>query len=177
MSVQHLWVFSLPCVFAVGKVRMGGCPSPATAARMMPPPSTGRFLRPPPAVLASHAALHTSSTPRPQQRKKRRRAAQQGHVLLTQESPGSGSPDRASLPGEHALPRHYHMLCHIMLCHVTLPQTCSHYAAMNVIVASLHMLTLGAWWALSSCAIASMQTQKQLHNTGAAKKHHHYMHA
>ena len=123
---------------------MGGCPSPATAARMMPPPSTGRFLHPPPSALASHAALHTSSTPRPQQRKKRRRAAQQGHVLLTQEVPASESPCRANLQGEYALPHHMQtcvdtqypevaascsatsyadMLCHVMLqilCHVML---------------------------------------------------------
>lgn len=115
MSFQHVSAFSGTCLFSVGKLRVGGCPSPATAARMMPPPSTGRFLRPPPAVLASHATLHTSSTPRPQQRKKRRRAAQQGHVLLTQESPASESPCRASLPGEHALPCHHHMLCHIII--------------------------------------------------------------
>ena len=108
---------------------MSGCPSPATAARMMmppPPPSTGRYLHPPACALASPAPLHTSSTPRPQQRKKRRRAAQQGHVLLTQDSPASESPCRRSLQGEdvlayqassviycillqHALPRHAQM--------------------------------------------------------------------
>ena len=124
--------------FVVGKLKMGGCLSPATAARMMPPPSTGRFLHPPPSAVASRAAMHTRSTPRPQQRKKRRRAAQQGHVLLTQESPASESPCRANLQGEYAVPhhmqkcldaQHLHLLWHIvlgMLCNITLKHALRH---------------------------------------------------
>ena len=81
-----------------GRLKASGCPSPAIAARMMPPPSTGRFPRLPPYALASHAPLHTSSTPMPQQRKKRRRAAQ--HVLLTQESP----VEKVGVQSEHASP-------------------------------------------------------------------------
>ena len=73
-----------------GKSRPGKCPSPATAARMMPPPSTGRWLGPPAHGPTSHATACPTSTPRPHQRKKRRRAAH-GHILMTQESPDSDS--------------------------------------------------------------------------------------
>jgi len=77
-----------------GRSRPSGCPSPATAARIMPPPSTGRFLGPAgpagPAITAQ-AAPHTGSTPRPPHRKRRGRAAH-GLVIMTQESPSSDSP-------------------------------------------------------------------------------------
>ena len=96
--------------------------------------------------------MQTNSTPRPQQRKKRRRAAQQAHVLMTQESPDSESPCRASLQGEYALPHHMQTcidthypnvaalrfatsyadtLCHIVLrvlCHVMLQYALQQHA-------------------------------------------------
>ena len=86
------------CLSHTEKAKLGEWPSPASAARIMPPPSTGRFCNPAAHALTTIDISHTSSTPRPQQRKKRRRAAQQGHVLLTQDSPGSSSPH---VQGEH----------------------------------------------------------------------------
>lgn len=80
------------CLSHTEKAKVGEWPSPATAAQIMPPPLTGRFCNPAAHALTTIDISHTSSTPRPQQRKKRRRAAQQGHVLLTQDSPGSSSP-------------------------------------------------------------------------------------
>ncbi len=101
------------------KRKPGGCPSPATAARIMPPPSTGRFLGPTAHTPPSHGLPQTSSTPRPQQRKKRRRAAQRGHVLLTQESPSTDSPHEPPSQGEPVC------LCPLVqavnVCHATMP--------------------------------------------------------
>ena len=77
-------------VVTAGKCKTGNCPSPATAARMMPPPSTGRFLGPAAHCPPSQAPACPTSSPRPQQRKKRRRAAR-GHILMTQESPDADS--------------------------------------------------------------------------------------
>ncbi len=74
-----------------GKSKPGECPSPATAARIMPPPSTGCFLNPAGPAITAQAAPHTGSTPRPPHRKRRGQAAH-GLVLMTQETPSSDSP-------------------------------------------------------------------------------------
>ncbi|KAL0033133.1 hypothetical protein WJX79_005148 [Trebouxia sp. C0005] len=84
-------VLSPEAATPAGRSRHGGCPSPATAARIMPPPSTGRFLGPAGPAITAQAAPHTGSTPRPPRRKRRGLAAH-GLVLMTQESPSSDSP-------------------------------------------------------------------------------------
>ncbi|KAL0018444.1 hypothetical protein WJX77_010041 [Trebouxia sp. C0004] len=84
-------VLSPEAATPAGKSKPDGCPSPATAARIMPPPSTGRCPGPPGPAITAQAAAHTGSTPRPPHRKRRGRAAH-GLVLMTQASPSSDSP-------------------------------------------------------------------------------------